>query len=133
MVVVNPIPHSLTEKNATRILTHPKDTNGSFMEIFSVHVLPTRPPSSTDNSIISPDMPKVNPKKLILLKTPKLIAFLDYSESPAVLNGRRVEKWEDLADSSTKIESADRLFRYTSPEVFIVQNSYYSRCPKKNF
>ena len=59
--------------------------------------------------------------------------FLDYSEEPAVLNGRRVEKWEDLADSSTKIESADRLFRYTSPEVFIVWNSYYSKCPKKNF
>ena len=50
---------SITEKNVTRILIHPKDMNGSFMEIFSVHVLLIKPPFSTDNFIILLDMPKV--------------------------------------------------------------------------
>ena len=54
------IPLSSIEKNATRILIHPKDTNGSFMAIFSVHVLLIKPLFLTDNFIILLDMPKVN-------------------------------------------------------------------------
>ena len=59
MVAVKTMLLSTTEKNVTRILIHLKDTNGYFMEIFSVHVLLIKPPFSTDNSTILPDMPKV--------------------------------------------------------------------------
>ena len=59
MVAVKTMLLSITEKNATRILIRLKDTNGSSMEIFSVHVLLIKPPFSTDNFIISLDMPKV--------------------------------------------------------------------------
>ena len=59
MVAVKTMLLSITEKNVTRILIHPKDMNGSFMEIFSVHVLLIKPPFSTDNFIILQDMPKV--------------------------------------------------------------------------
>ena len=59
MVVVKTMLLFTTEENVTRILIHLKDTNGYFMEIFSVRVLLIKPPFLTDNSTILPDMPKV--------------------------------------------------------------------------
>ena len=51
----------------------------------------------------------------------------DFSVTPTVLNERRVEKWEQLA-GDTKIESADILFNYISPQSFIVDESWYRYC-----
>ena len=51
----------------------------------------------------------------------------DFSVSPPVLNGRRVEKWEQLA-GDTKIESADILYNYICPQSFIVDESWYRNC-----
>ena len=51
----------------------------------------------------------------------------DYSVSPIVSNGRRVEKWEQLA-GDTKMESGDVLFNYNSPQSFIVDQAWYRYC-----
>merc|ERR1719410_115476 len=53
----------------------------------------------------------------------------DYSVSPPVNNGRRVEKWdclgEDCGTTSNKVESEDRLFNYIAPESFLVKEEWY--------
>ena len=53
----------------------------------------------------------------------------DYSEEKPQLNGRRVEKWESIdSDDDKKMETADKLFNYISPEVFIVDAEWYKNC-----
>ena len=52
---------------------------------------------------------------------------LDYSVTPPLENGWRVEKWEQLA-GDTKIESGDKLYRYKNPQSFIVDENWYKSC-----
>ena len=53
----------------------------------------------------------------------------DYKPEKPVLNGRRVEKWESIdSEDDKKEESADKLFNYISPEVFIVGPEWYTNC-----
>ena len=47
------------------------------------------------------------------------------------MNGRRVEKWEQLEVDDTdenKLESEIALFNYISPEAFIVAEDWYKIC-----
>ena len=64
-----------------------------------------------------------------------LTNLLDYTVSPPDMNGRRVEKWEQLdcengADDcpDIKLESDIALFNYISPEAFIVAEDWYKNC-----
>ena len=55
----------------------------------------------------------------------------DYTVSPPDMNGRRVEKWEQLEVDDTdenKLESEIALFNYISPEAFIVAEDWYKIC-----
>ena len=52
----------------------------------------------------------------------------DYNDpNGVVVNGRRVEKWEDTT-GTVKIESKDILYNYISPESFIVTEAWWQQC-----